>query len=64
MARLDGASKELYPGERDAMLRTIEEKHGVRRKSDFCITEVREVERRVASGHKVTYVSRGFFRDR
>lgn len=64
MARLDGESKELYPGERDAMLRAIEARHGVRRKSDFRIAEVREVERRTASGHKVVYNSRGFFRDR
>lgn len=65
MAKLDGVSKELYPGEISGFMR----KYVVRRRpagldprTDFRIHEVREVERRVASGSKVVYKNKGSFR--
>ena len=67
MARLDGVSKELYPGERSAMLeraaetRRLMELRYPSERDNFRLVEVRHVER-MASGFKIIYLTRGFFR--
>lgn len=69
MARLDGMSKELYPGERAAAIERqakIERLLNLRHsrppsKHNFRIFEARDVERH-STGFKITYKSRGAFR--
>lgn len=58
-------SRELYAGEAGEFFHlTVKKKIGlgIRREHDWRIDNRREVERKVASGHKVTYVNRGSFR--
>lgn len=68
MAKLDGQSHEMYPGEAADFFKALEAKNASitglprKRKDDFQLSEVRLVDRKVASGHKVLYRIRGFFR--
>jgi len=58
MGKLDGVSRELYPGETKIMREKLA-RHQAR--DNFTIRETRIVERKTASGHKVLYKMRGYF---
>lgn len=62
MAKLDGASKELYPGEAEGVFRKIEQNRRAAERTNFRITNERVIERKVASGFKIIYKNIGGFR--
>lgn len=62
MAKLDGVSKELYPGEAAGVFRKIEQNRRAAERTNFRITNERVIERKVASGFKITYKNIGGFR--
>lgn len=62
MAKLDGMSRELYPGEAEGVFRNIERNRKAAERTNFRITNERIVERKVASGYKITYKNIGGFR--
>ena len=62
MAKLDGASKELYPGEAEGVFRDMERRRKAVERMNFRISIERMIERRVASGYKVVYKNIGGFR--
>ena len=62
MAKLDGMSRELYPGEAEGVFRNIERNRKAAERTNFRITNERVVERKVASGYKITYKNIGGFR--
>lgn len=62
MAKLDGASKELYPGEAVGVFRKIEQNRRAAERTNFRITNERMIERKVASGFKIIYKNIGGFR--
>lgn len=62
MAKLDGMSRELYPGEAEGVFRNIERNRKAAERTNFRITTERVIERKVASGFKITYKNIGGFR--
>jgi hypothetical protein len=62
MAKLDGISKELYPGEAEAVFRDMERRRKAAERTNFRISNERMVERKVASGYKIVYKNIGDFR--
>ena len=62
MAKLDGVSKELYPGEAEGVFRNMERNRKAAERTNFRISNERFVERKVASGYKIVYKNIGGFR--
>jgi hypothetical protein len=62
MAKLDGVSKELYPGEAEGVFQNMERNRKAVERMNFRISNERVIERKVASGHKVVYKNIGGFR--
>lgn len=62
MAKLDGVSKELYPGEAEGVFRNMERNRKAVERMNFRISNERFVERKVASGYKIVYKNIGGFR--
>lgn len=62
MPKPDLVSKELYPGEAEAVFRDMERRRRAVERMNFRISNERIVERKVASGHKVVYKNIGGFR--
>jgi hypothetical protein len=62
MAKLDGVSKELYPGEAEGVFRDMERRRRAAERTNFRISNERFVERKVASGYKIVYKNIGGFR--
>lgn len=62
MAKLDGVSKELYPGEAEGVLQGMERRRKAAERTNFRISNERLVERKVASGYKIVYKNIGGFR--
>jgi hypothetical protein len=62
MAKLDGVSKELYPGEAEGVFRDMERRRRAAERTNFRISNERMVERKAASGYKIVYKNIGGFR--
>jgi len=62
MAKLDGVSKELYPGEAEGVFQNMERNRKAAERTNFRISNERMVERKVASGYKIVYKNIGDFR--
>ena len=67
MAKLDGAGRELYPGEIEgfrklSVERLAEWAKTATAENNFAVRNERVIERKVASGFKITYKNIGGFR--